>query len=156
MNREMLEKKDYRLWAMLRQVADITRKVREKELAQYNLSPMNASILFTLKFSNKSLTLTEIAQLLIREPHTISANIARMKKAGLIRKERNSVNASRVDVTITEKGEQAHADSLNIDGILGSFSNLSEKQKDQLFDILSIIRESAFQQIHSSPVFPFK
>ena len=143
--------KDYTLLTLLLQVADIFVKIRERELLPQNLSATSAAILFLIEAMGKDVTPARISRMLLREPHSISGILMRMEKQGLIKRAKNMERKNLIRVTLTTKGENALKQSMKKEGVKHVLSRLSEEQRRQLKQALTILKENGMKDLHLSP-----
>ena len=129
---------NYQLWVLLDQTRDVVAKATEFELKRYKLSRVQASVLYILLRENRGITIAEIANWNIREPHSVLSLINRMEKIGLVEKVRDEED-DKVRIILTEKGRELYmsAPKLSMKMI---FSVLSEKEKQQLKSSLEKVR----------------
>jgi len=107
-------------------------RVREKELQRYDLSPEQVQVLFVAHALGNKCTPAEMARILVRRPHTVSALINRMESKGLIKKVKDMERKNWVRVLVTEKGEKAVAIARKRDPISRVLGEL-DKEERQLF-----------------------
>lgn len=116
MGEHLLEDRDYNLWVRLHQARDVMFRARDKELSRYSITPMQAAVLFIVKFLKEATeveaTPGKVSRWLLREPHTVSRLLTRMANEGLVSKIRGSDKKNEINITLTEKGEQAYRQSL--------------------------------------------
>jgi len=158
-NNQLLEDQDFVLWVQLRQARDAVFKAREKELSQYGISVMQSAILLHIKILGEKATIGEISRWVLREPNTVSVNLSRMEKQGLVIKGKSrSGKKSIVYITLTDKGEQALKQSLKRESIRDIMSCLSsEEERKQLSSSLIKLRNKALKglmPISELPPFP--
>jgi DNA-binding MarR family transcriptional regulator len=137
--------KDYNLWVLLRQTRDTMVKAREKELAKYGISSIQAAVLFTIQAISPNVTPAEISRRLVREPHSVSGLLSRMEKQGLIRRVKDLPKRNMVRVMMTEKGKEAYQDSIQRACIHEILSVLSEEEKRRLWDLLEKLRDKSMR-----------
>ena len=135
--------RDYILWVLLCQARDAVFKARNKELSQFDISAVQAAVLFVIKTIEEEATPTGISRWLLRQPHTISTLLTRMEKEGLVTKAKNLGKKREIKITLTEKGEQAYGQSLKRESIREVMSYLSEEERQQLSSSLEKIRDKA-------------
>lgn len=109
-------------------------RTRELELAQYGITPEQAAVLCTLQFKGGSATNDEIANLTIRQYHSVASIVNRMEKNGLVKKSKNENNRKFV-VSITKKGTSKYS-PIPRNSIRIFFKDLSPEEKQQLANIL--------------------
>jgi len=142
---------DYRLWVLLHQAKDTIFAAREVELRQYGTSPMHAAVLFIIRAIGSEVTPAKIARWLLRSPNTVSDLLDRMERAGLVRKTRDLDRKNVTRVTITDKGRQAHNDSMKLESVHRIMSCLSKEERQQLWSILQKLRDEALKPAVVSP-----
>jgi len=142
---------DYRLWVLLHQAKDTIFAAREVELRPYGTSPMHAAVLFIMQAIGSEVTPAKIAKWLLRSPNTVSDLLDRMERAGLVRKTRDSARKNVIRVTITDKGRQAHNDSMKLESVHRIMSCLSKEERQQLWSILQKLRDEALKPAVVSP-----
>jgi DNA-binding MarR family transcriptional regulator len=142
---------EYRLWLLMVQTRDTIWAVRNRELAEYDLSNIEAAVLFIIQaiefLKGKSAIISEISQWLFRKPHSVSELLSRMEKKGLVIRTKDTDKKSRVRITATEKGRHAYAlITENATTVYQIMSILSEEEKMQLWNCLSKLREKALKE----------
>ncbi|MFC1953688.1 MarR family winged helix-turn-helix transcriptional regulator [Chloroflexota bacterium] len=142
----MTEDYDFLLWLLLNRTHYIVDRARQKELHQYGISPRAAGVLFTILKSGNSISQTKLVKELNLEPHSISELLSRMSKQGLVVKVKDLEKRNLVRVEVTEKGLEVFRLSTNRKSIIDIMSVLTREEKEQLWEILSKIRESALDQ----------
>ena len=78
-----------------------------------------------------------------------------MEKQGLVNKIRNSDKKNEVILTLTEKGEQAHRQSLKRESIKEIMSCLSEEERQQLDSSLEKLTDKGLEKLHEVNKVPF-
>jgi DNA-binding MarR family transcriptional regulator len=106
-------------------------RLREKELDQFGITPEMAHILDILSHNNGSATMNEIAEITIRRHHSISTQIARMARQGLVNKIKTRSDLRGYNIQITEKRRELFK-QITRDSIKTAFSCLSEEDKKGL------------------------
>ena len=146
----------FRLWALLIRTKDTIYRVRQRELREVNISPIEAAVLVIVRATGRKATPAEISRWLFRQPHGVSMLIDRMQKEGLVRKAKDLEKKNLVRVELTEKGQQAYdhaAKRIAIDRIM---SSLSEEERHQLSSYLEKLRDKALEElgVDSRPYWP--
>ena len=155
MKAHLSDDRDFKLWILLNQARDVMFKAREKELRQYDISAVQAAVLFVLEAVGEKATATEISRWLLREHHTISSLLTRMEKEGLVIKARNSDKKSEKNVSLTEKGKRTYNRSLNRESIQEIMSCLSEEEHQQMGSLLEKLRDKALKNLAQVEKVPF-
>jgi DNA-binding MarR family transcriptional regulator len=126
------EDQDYNLWILLTRARNLVFRARELELQRYGLTPEQAIILHILHKSPEKLTPAEVARLILRRPHTVSAMLDRMEEKGLIEKTTDPARKNMLRIEITHKGEEAYRLTTKRGPIHRIMSTLETEQRDQL------------------------
>jgi DNA-binding MarR family transcriptional regulator len=79
----------YGLWSLLSRTRFAIARMRELELLQFNLTIEQASVLHILQNNGHPMTIEELEDITMRQPHSISTLVNRMVKAGLLSKEKS-------------------------------------------------------------------
>ena len=124
-------------------------KATQKELAPYNISPRQAYILFILYNHGHKAKLAELANHGERLISTLSIQIARMEKMGLVKKIREPHKTTLLSIELTEKGINVCKNSNKMDADQEIMSVLSEEERQQLIPILKKIIGKATEYISS-------
>ena len=147
MKKSLHEDKDYRLWSLLHQARSALFKVREKDVNPYGITATQSAVLFVISSIRGNATPNLISRWLIREPHTTSNILNRMKEQGLVDKVRNPNNRSEVIVSLTKKGRQIYRQTEDIEIIREMMSCLSEEERQQLYSSLKKLRDKALSHL---------
>lgn len=139
--------RNYNLWLLLHQVADIIFYAREQELKEYKLPGMQAEVLFAIKAIGDEATPADIARWLFRRPHSVSGILDRMSKAGLVKKSKDLHRKNLIRISLTEEGEKAFAQALKRASIQKIISALNEDQKRQLESLLETLRNRGLKEL---------
>ena len=136
---------EFKLWVMLEQAQSAIFAAREKELAQFGISPMKAAVLFIVKNIGSEATPTEIARWILRKSHTVSGLLDRMEKDGLITKAKNLPKKNLVRVTITPKGQKALRQAMKREYIRRIFAAIPGRDRTQLYNQLEKLRDKGLK-----------
>ena len=142
-----IEDKTYDLWILLSRVYHLIAKLRNLELLNYNILPVQSYILFIIKALGNETTPTEISGYVYQQRSSISDILNRMAKQGLIIKTNKSGGKRRVIVTLTDKGEKALAISADREYLHKVMSSLTEEKKRQLESSLEMLRDAAINEL---------
>ncbi|OGN94883.1 MAG: hypothetical protein A2Y89_01030 [Chloroflexi bacterium RBG_13_51_18] len=137
---------DFNLWRFLNHTAFMINRSRQKELAQYGVTPEQAQVLDILHQGRGMATISDIVNITLRQHHSISTLVSRMAMQGLVKKVRNASDARRYNVTITEKG-RALFRAITRDSITEIFSCLSERDRQELDKGLKKLMEKAYRAL---------
>jgi MarR family transcriptional regulator, multiple antibiotic resistance protein MarR len=116
---------------------------REKELQRYDLSPEHVQALFVAHALGEKCTPAEMARIMVRRPHSISALIDRMVKKGLIKKVRDMERKNWVRIVVTEKGEKAVQVALKRDPVSHDLGILNPEERQKFHEYLEKILDKA-------------
>jgi len=130
------------LWLLMRRVCHLTSRARELELSQYDLSPIQAAVLFCAQALGKKATIAQISRQLIRQPHSMSGLITRMEEDGLVKRVKDLDKKNLVRVALTNKGRRAHHQAIKRESIHRIYSVLSEKEREQMMSYLQRLWDS--------------
>jgi DNA-binding MarR family transcriptional regulator len=122
---------DFGLWRILDHTRFMISRLRERELDLVGLTPEQAYILDILVQNDGSTNINQIAGITMRRHHSISTQIDRMVKQGLVRKKRSTRDRREFSILITEKGQEFFK-QIKRDSIKQVFSCLSEEDKKEL------------------------
>ena len=137
----------FNLWWVLRRTSHVIMKSRNKELANCGISTATSAVLFISHTMDSKVTPAEISRQLLREAHSVSGLVARMEKAGLVRKVKDLDRKNMVRVELTEKGREAYARAQKRESIHRIMSVLSEAEREQLMSSLLKLREAALKEL---------
>ncbi len=132
---------DYDLWILFDRVGFAISRMREIELSQFGLTLPQASILHALQTHAGSMTLPEVEDFTMRQPHSIFMLIKRMVKIGLISYTRDR-HGKKNQLSITEKGEKSYNQVTTASFDL-TLSTLSKAEQRRLAAFLSPLLERA-------------
>lgn len=130
--KSIFEDHHHYLWWLLLHVRRATYRVRAKELFQYGISPEEATVLFLLQTIGRGATPAVISRWLLREPHSTSGLLQRMKNRGLIRKVKDLERKNLVRIVLTKKGQQVSSKAAKRESIHRLMSSLSEEECQRL------------------------
>jgi DNA-binding MarR family transcriptional regulator len=134
---------DFALWRILDHTRFMISRLRQKELDQVGLTPEQAYILDILIQNDGTTCINQIAGITMRRHHSISTQIERMVKQGLVKKKRSTRDRREFGILITEKG-QALFKQIKRDSMKQVFSCLSEEDKKELDIRLKSLLISAY------------
>lgn len=143
--------RDALIWLVMRQTSNVIVGLIEDELRlSGRVTYTRAAILFLVKAAGKRATPAEISRWIIREPHTISALINRMQEDGLVRKVKDLERKNWIRIELTDKGEEALRQAMDVEIIGTIISSLSDEEQDILLSYLNKLRTKAFEEYRSS------
>ena len=138
---------DFDLWVLLRRTSHVVLKARDRELAKYGISAVQAAVLFLVRELGRDAIPAEISRQLLRDAHSVSGLLSRMEKDGLVRKVKDLDRKNLIRVELTEKGKQAYNESTKRESISGIMSSLPDKEQRQLMSYLRTVRDTALKEL---------
>ena len=129
------------LWQMINRTSYLMLKARQKELNKYGISIRSSAVLEIIARLGKKTTPTAISQQTFVERHSISEQLARMEKEGLIIKARDLERKNLVRVAITEKGQEIYKKTKEREVIKHITSALTLEEQKQLWSLLAKLRD---------------
>lgn len=144
---------DFDLGVLFERTRSTYARTRELELAQYGLTPEQAAVMHTLQSKGGSSTNDEIANLTIRQYHSVASIVNRMEKVGLVKKEKNKKNKKFI-ISVTEKGANKYS-QVPRNSIRMLFEDLSPEEKQQLAAALQKIMSKGRKMLGLDHKMPF-
>ena len=141
--------KEHALWQMIRRTDRVIYKARQKELDRYGISADTASALFTVLRLGNQATPAEIARQLFLERNSVSEQLTRMEKDGLISKSRDLARRNAVRIEVTDKGYAAYLQSAKRRATKKIMSLLTTDEQEQLWSLLARLRDGALRQLRA-------
>ena len=138
-------------WVLLYQTSDAFYRASSKRLRPFGVSVERARVLLVLSRSSSPPTCSEISRVLMRKPHTITALVNGMQRAGLIRRIKDERNQKLVRVVMTEKGWDVWKESLQSELAMELGSSLSRGEYYQLSSMLERLRDAALRELEIGP-----
>ena len=121
---------------LLERASDSVFNMAQNKLASCNLNPREAYILFLIYHLSHKATLTELAKHRNRKINTISVQMTKMERAGLVNRVRDIPNSNRLRFELTEKGLTISHTSSKLITNKEIISNLSNEERQQLVLLL--------------------
>ena len=150
-----LNDKDYLLMRLFRQTHNAMMKVRARELAKYGLSRRQAAILQIAGYTGGNVSAYKIARWIIIEPHALVKVLSRMEAMGLVKRSIKRGVRRESKISLTEKGIEAYEKACILNSLHTIFSILSERQFDEVFKILILIRNKSMQEAGIKTPLPY-
>ncbi|MBU2609283.1 MAG: MarR family winged helix-turn-helix transcriptional regulator [Chloroflexi bacterium] len=147
--------KDFALWWLLLQARRAMHKVRSRELLKYGVTPEESAILLVVKTIGDAATPAEISRWILREPHSTSGLLERMRKKGLIDKTKDLDRKNLVRVVLTDKGQESLQESSGRESVHKILSYLSLEERQQLTSLVIKLRKAAIEELGTFGVPPF-
>jgi DNA-binding MarR family transcriptional regulator len=143
-NQEHNEEKkptDFEIWMLLNRTRNTIYRLRELELAQFDLTVEQSAILHLLIDRGGITTSKTIEDITMRQHHSVSTLINRMIKMDLVAK-RKSPGSKKNEILITKHGEDFY-NRVSIKSIEMLFHSVKAKDMEQLISYLNVILEKA-------------
>jgi DNA-binding MarR family transcriptional regulator len=131
------KKEDLYLWLL--RSRDLVFQVREKELRKYDLTPEQSAILFFVRVFKEQAGPAELSRAVFRKRHTVSTIVDRMIKKGLLKKTPDLEYKNRLNISLTNKGEEYYKLSRNRSQTIEISDALTEKECQRLIRYLDRI-----------------
>jgi len=112
---------------------------RQKEVAPYHVSPQQAYLLFILQSLGHKATLSELAGYINRGINTLSMELTKMEKDGLVKKTRETPKSTLLTIELTEKGLETYKKTNKLKTDIAIMSVLSEEERQKLISMLNKI-----------------
>ena len=128
---------------LINRISRNIRKIKNQEMAEYNLRSAHVSCLYYL-YSSDRLTATELCERCEEDKATISRALDYLETNGYINCETQTTKRYKSPLYLTEKGNEVGKKiSDKINGVLDEISGgLSEEERVAFYRSLSIISES--------------
>jgi DNA-binding MarR family transcriptional regulator len=127
-------------------------KARQKELNPYNISARQARILDIIQNIGHSVTLAELARYTDRGVSSLSVQLTRMEKDGLVKKTRKTLKSNLLCFELTAKGLDTYKHSSEMNAEKTIMSVLSEKERQQLISLLKRIISTAKKEVAADEI----
>jgi len=140
------EDMEYDLWILISRVYHMVAKLRNVEMNKYGILPVQAYMLFMIRAMGNATTPAELSRFVYQQRNSVSDILTRMKRQGLITKEKSSTGNGRVLVKMTEKGEKVLLLSEQREHLHNIMSALTEEKRQQLESLLELLRDRAIEE----------
>ncbi len=140
---------DYKhsLWILLRRTSSVLQKTRDKELSQYGISSATSGVIQFIKNNADGVTVGDIAQAVLREPHSISGHIKRLEKEGIVKKVNDLSDKRYRRIILTEKGLQLYHQTMQRESIYRNLSVVSDEDCMQMMNWVEKIFENTIKDL---------
>jgi MarR family transcriptional regulator for hemolysin len=135
------------LWQLLSQTAHAVKKARDRELGRYGVSGDVSAILFNAIRQGQKATATSIARALLLQPHTVSGQLTRMEKAGLVLRVKDSQRKNILRIEVTPKGWEQYQKTTRRRSTTRIMGELSPEERKVLWFLLAKLRTGAVRQL---------
>jgi DNA-binding MarR family transcriptional regulator len=133
---------------LIAQTRDLLMKILNRELRKQGLTAVQFAVLDLVSILGNEATPTEIANRLLRQPHTISSLLIRMENDGLVTRTRSKESKRNVIIALTPKGLDLANEVRSLGGSRGLETCLDEEEMRQLIVSLKKIRSYALDRLH--------
>ncbi|MFC1999788.1 MarR family winged helix-turn-helix transcriptional regulator [Chloroflexota bacterium] len=137
-------------WMRLRQASDAVEKVLQKDLDSHDSTITQVGFLWILDACRGSVNPGQFAKYHFREQHSVSAQLSRMWRNGLVKKTRSKADQRVVSIKMTPKGEKLLKEARQV-GIGQArellASALSDAEIKQLDKLLKKVRDTALDRL---------
>ncbi len=137
----------YGLWLLLTRVLQLITNARRKELNKYGMTIRQYAIVRNVVRMNHQATPTTLAKESHMDLSSVSEQLTRMEKKGLIKKVKDLDRKNMVRIEVTDKGLELYSSVKGKESIKSIISMLGEKDKRELWRILSQLRETALHHL---------
>jgi DNA-binding MarR family transcriptional regulator len=134
-------------WTLLDRTRFVVARLRELELAQFGLTIEQSAILKMLRAAEGEASTRLLEEITMRQHHSISTLINRMRAMGLVTKARKKGD-KRYTILITDEGKKLLRELTNISVEL-SFSSLKTDEKEKLKVLLRRVEDNARNMLGS-------
>ena len=139
------------MWVVLNQAYNAAYRATSNRLQPFGISNQQAWVLLILSTSSSPPTCTEISRIVMRKPHTVTALLNGMQRAGMITRIKDDHNQKLVRVVMTEEGKEVWKQLMRIQLAIGYTSLLSSGEICQLSSMLEKLRDAAVRQLEVKP-----
>ena len=103
----MVTDEEYKILASVRAELRTFARFTEMNTRKAGLTPQQHQILLAIRASDqRQLTIGELAETMLLEPHSVSGLADRLAKLGLVERSRCATDRRRVNLKVTKKAEQ--------------------------------------------------
>jgi len=135
------------LWQLLERTARVIAKAREKELQEFGISGDMTAVLFAIAALGKDAIPATIAKILFLEPNSISQQLSKMERLGLVRKSRDLARRNVLHVELAEAGREAYRKSARRRSTKKIMSVLTENERRQMWISLAKLRDASIKEL---------
>jgi len=135
------------LWQLVSRTSHIMLRARQRELNEYGITRGYSSVLSTVMRLGKQATLSNISQQLVREVHSMSAQLTRMEKEGLIKKVKDQKKKNLMRIVVTKKGYELYSKGMGKTTINSIMSKLSPEEQKTLWLIMAKVRKQSMIEL---------
>ena len=141
-----------RMWTVLHQASDAASRAASKRFRPLGVSFQQVYVLLILARSASAPTCSDISRIVMRRPHTVTALLNGMQRAGLIKRVKDKKNQKLVRIVMTKKGRQIWEKVMQTPLSIEFTSFLSIREFYELVRMLEIVRDAALRQSEGGPL----
>ena len=132
-----------RFTVLIAKISRNIRKIKNKEMAEYDLKSPHVSCLY-YHYTSEALTATDLCERCEEDKATISRSIDHLEKNGYIACQSRKAKRYKAPLVLTEKGKELGKQIADkVDGVLFEMDDdLTENERENLYRCLSIISDS--------------
>ena len=142
-----IDSPEFKLCVLLSQANHFLSRVQARELREIGTSRMEYSVLYALDNIGSSATPNSISQLIGRTPHSTSMLLTRMEKGGLVTRNRDMNDKTRVRIVTTAKGQKIYELAQRTHAVYKLISAIPRENRRQLASNLEALRDAALKEL---------
>jgi DNA-binding MarR family transcriptional regulator len=139
--------RNFDLWQLLWATFHLIGKVRSRELTKDGISARSAGVLLISLKLGKGATPAALHREFFVERHTISEQLTRMERDGLIKKVKDLDRKNSIRVEVTDLGFEVYRKSTKRKSIKSIMSVLNQEEQHELQFLLSKLRDKAIEHL---------
>jgi DNA-binding MarR family transcriptional regulator len=142
-------------WIILAQTRRAMFKARSQGLAQFDITPRQAAMLFMIQVLGDRSIPSELARRLFLEPNSVSEVVDRMVKNGLVRRVNDLRKKNSVRIELTDRGRDIYVESVRQEPVHKIMAFLSNEEHKKLRAILHKLWGRVMEELGSEMRVPF-
>lgn len=147
MGKYLSEYDNYNLWIWLNHAYDTIHKARQRELNKYNITKGQGKVFSIMQGISGNVTLSLVSRRYFREINTVSEQMSRMEKQGLVRRIKDGRQKNLVRFVLTEKGLQLARKAEERESLKKIMGSLTNEERCQLRSLCKKLRDIALKEI---------
>ena len=136
------------VWQLMSRTTDAIRKVRDRELEQHGISARASAVLFTALRQGPEATPASVSQELILQPHTVSEQLMRLEKEGLLRRLNDTKRKNIVRIRVTQKGWELYRKTAVRRSSAIIMGTLNAEERRVLWAFMARLRSAAARRLN--------
>jgi len=137
----------YALWILIQRTVRILSKVRQQELNKFRTTLRITAVLGTILRLGDKATLENISHQVVLERHSMSSQLIRMEKGGLIKRVKDTKKKNMMSIQITEKGYATYINAVKTVIINKILEVLTEEERHSIWTIIAKLRRQAMMEL---------